>query len=527
MRYRFLDDEVVQLADTGITLFGVRLVDGGGDFLVEILVGVARRVPGLAGHEALAQYLDGVAGAVVHQVAAGLVVAAHVGTEGAVFQRFHVHVDAHLLVVRLQHGDHVHVIGAAGADLDVEAEALRVTGVGQQFFGFLRIVAEQFLGGGGEVLQRGVELGPALRERVVEQLAFAVEQRGENGPLVDGQVHGAAHAHVIEGLFVGLQGDVGALGGHVLAEFQLRGGFLQLVDQLPADRFHDVHAAGAERRHRTRFVLDDVIDHFFIEWQLVFLAVDGGGVPVVVVLFINLLTAGLDVGDAVGAGAGGVFPVGALVFAQVLPFRRQDAVVVAPGQAVRPVTVEFAEVRHHGVLVRGFPAFHEVPESGNGAWVVPAAFERGDHVVGHQLAALHDAGHFLPVDALAQMEHHAHGVFFHFPAFRQAAFQLAVGNIGLLDEAVFVAAARAVLKIAAQQRLHLQVVVVAFPGPSLQVPGGGVQGAVDRGNIDGAVGLRGFRRGRPGPGQGGGGRQGQGDSRCTQIHDALLVLLFC
>lgn len=46
---------------------------------------------------------------------------------------------------------------------------------------------------------------------------------------------------------------------------------------------------------------------------MVFFVVDGSGVLVVVVFFINLLMVGLDVGDVVGVGVGGVFLVGVFV----------------------------------------------------------------------------------------------------------------------------------------------------------------------------------------------------------------------
>ena len=489
MRHGFLDDEIIQFFQHRVAFLRVRFLDGGVDLPVKLLVAVPGSVPGLIGAEALAQDLDRVAGAVVHQIAAGLGLAAHVGAEGTILHGLDVHFHTDLLVVSLQHGRHIHVVGAAGADLQIEAEAFWITGFGQQFFRFLRIVLEQFTGFGGELIQRGVEFGPALREGVVEQFALTVEQRGENGFLVHRDVQGAAHAYIIEGFLIGAQGDVSAIGGKVFAELELRRGFLQLIHQLPADRLHDIDAAGTERRHRARLILDDVIDHFIVQRQRVFLAVEGHRIPIVVVLRVHLLTTGLDFFDAIRPGAGGITPVRAFLFAEILPLRRRDAVVVSPGNPVRPVAVELVEISDHGVVIRRFPALDEIPEGGDGAGTLATALERSDDVVGHQLPLFHHAGHFLPLDALAQVEDHPHGVFLHLPAFRQAAFQLVVGNIGLLDERIFVLATRAVLQIAAQQGFQLQIVVVAFPGPVLQIPGSGIQSAVHGGDIHGAAEL--------------------------------------
>src|SRR5690606_18080549 len=123
---------------------------------------------------------------------------------------------------------------------------------------FLRVIGEQLLSLGRQLIHRLVVADEARTERVVVQLAAAAVHRLQQLALVYRQVHRAAYTHVVERRAVVAHGDVSAASGQHLQRLDIRVRAPDLVDELPAYGLHDIRATAGECRHGGRLVADDL-----------------------------------------------------------------------------------------------------------------------------------------------------------------------------------------------------------------------------------------------------------------------------
>ena len=280
---------------------------------------------------------------------------------------------------------------------------------------------------------------------------------------------------------------------------ELRRALLQLLDVLPANRLEHVELAGAQRGDEGRLVLDGAIDELVDERQLVFAAVDLLLVPVVGVLDVGVGVALHEVGQHERPGAVDVLPVGGPGVDHLLGI---DAREVAVAEAVVPLGEVVLEGEDDGVLVGRLDLVDvvEVALDLARAAVEPVVGE--DHVVGDELARLHDARLLREHDALAQLDLDAQRVLLPLPAFGQLAADGVGRQPGVGIEGMRAAALDALRQVAGEQLLvELAGVVVVLPVPVVRVPRQRRQRHVDRADLERAAVLRlvGVRQRLPAP----------------------------
>ena len=140
------------------------------------------------------------------------------------------------------------MVGIAGADLHLEAEAVGIAGLGQQLLGLVRIVVEQLLDARRHRLER-LEVAVVVGMLGIgEQLGVAVVVGADDLLLVHRHVERTAHADVVERLGVDPHGQERPPTCRATCDHLSCGAlFFSSVDVLPADGLEDVELAGAQR----------------------------------------------------------------------------------------------------------------------------------------------------------------------------------------------------------------------------------------------------------------------------------------
>src|SRR5436190_5290522 len=239
-----------------------------------------RRVPDLVGKEALADRRRRIRVAVVHEIAGAVRLARHGGQEGRILHGLDLDLDADFLEVAGDERQQVHVLEAGAGDLYLEREAAWIPGLREQLLGFRRIVCKQFLHRRGHLLQRLVVAVIVRVHRVGEELRVPAVVGLHDLLLVDRVVQRTTHAHIVERLLVHAHREEGAALVEPFRPLELRRAFLQLVNRAPADELQDVDLAAPQRGVLGGFVLDDAVDEFVDERQLVHRAAHPLCVPV-------------------------------------------------------------------------------------------------------------------------------------------------------------------------------------------------------------------------------------------------------
>ncbi|MCY1523822.1 hypothetical protein D9M68_587300 [compost metagenome] len=391
---------------------------------------------------------------------------------------------------------------AAGADLHLELEALRVAGLGQQLLRLLRVVGEQLLDRFRHRAQR-LEIAGVVRVlRIGEQFGIAAVVLLDDFLLVHRHVQRAAHADIVERLGVDAQRQVLPGVGQPAGPLELRRALLQFIDGGPAHHLQHVELAGAQHGVAGGLVLDGAQHDLVGKGQLVVLAADLLGVPVLRVLRIRAGIALHELAQRERAGAGDVLPVRGARGGDLLG---HDAGVVAPAEAVVPFRIEFLEAEHDRMLVHGLDLAQVIEVGGDllGAGALPAVAEH--HVLRGQLTLFHHARLGREAHVLAQLDFERERIG-PFPAFGEFAADGILGQPGVGLEGVLAAVAAGLGQVGGEELLiDLAGVVVLLPVPVAQVPRQGGDGGVDRTDFDGAAILRRFRlRGRRAAGEGGG-----------------------
>ena len=430
--------------------------------------------------------------AVVHEIAGGVGLGRHGRQERGIFHRLDFQLHAYRLEVGGDQRQQVHVIGIAGADLDLEAESLGDTRFGQQLLRLVGIVGEELFHRVGHGLEGLVVAQIVGMLRIGEQFCVAAVVGLDDLLLVDRHVEGAADADVVERLGVDAHGQELPAHAEPARPLELRRRLLEIVGCAPADVLQQVELGGPQCRQVGRLVLDGAEDQLVEERKLVFLAADLDLVPVDRILAVGVGAALDEVAQHERAGAVHVLPVGGAGVGHLLG---GDGRVVAPAEAVIPFGVEVLEGEDDGVLVRRLDLLDmiEVARDLLGAGAEPVIGE--DDVLGRQLALLHDARLFGKHHALAQVDGEPQRVLAPHPFLRQLAADRVRGQPGVGVERILPAVLLALGEIGGEELLvELAGVVVELPVPVGRIERQGRQRHVDGAHLQRAAVLRLFLR---------------------------------
>ena len=299
--------------------------------------------------------------------------------------------------------------------------------------------------------------------RIGEQLGVAAVIGLHDLLLVHRHVQRAAHADVVERLGVDPHGEELAAHAQPARPFELRRRLLEVVRRAPADVLQQVELGGAQRGQVGRLVLDRAIDDLVEERQLVLDAVDLLLVPVDRVLGVGVGAALDEIAQHERAGAVHVLPVGG---ARVGDFLRGDGRVVAPAEAVVPFGVEVLEGEDDRVLAGRLDLLDMVEVARDLLGAVGQPVEGEDHVLGGQLALLHDARLLREHHALAQVDRELERILAPHPLLGQFAANRVGGQPGIGIEGILAAVALALGEVGGEELLvELAGVVVQLPVP--------------------------------------------------------------
>src|SRR5882672_10962004 len=124
---RLLQNLTRHFPDHHLAFFFVAFLVNGAHFFVELGIGVLRRIPRLLAYETLADRGGRIGDTAGEEVAGRVGLGRHRREERTVLHGLDLHLHANLLQVGSHQRQQTHVVGVAGADLHLEAEAVRQT----------------------------------------------------------------------------------------------------------------------------------------------------------------------------------------------------------------------------------------------------------------------------------------------------------------------------------------------------------------------------------------------------------------